>query len=141
VNKEVEGITVAKHQKATDVWRQTTPAFGAKVSFAEAYPTIEEATLEVDETSMGIATPIRTHHRNSKGGGLNEFVNCSNSLCYNGGVRIGTILYQMVREKQTDFESGPIKCQGYEGSPKGKKRLRDCLNFFKVRVRIKYKPA
>jgi len=30
-------------------------------------------------------------------------------------------------------------CQGYEGSPKGKKYYKKCLNQFKIKVSIKYK--
>lgn len=44
----------------------------------------------------------------------------------------------MVSKKQTDLETVAI-CQGYEGSPKGKRRYRSCINSFKVKVHITYK--
>jgi hypothetical protein len=44
----------------------------------------------------------------------------------------------MVRNKKNDYEISRT-CQGYEGSPKGKKRYRLCVNFFKIKVHINYK--
>jgi len=125
-------------QKASDVFANTNFLFATKGSFTEAFPTIEEARIEVEETDFG--RPLRTHHGNSQHGSISEFVNCSNSLCYNGGVSIGDVLRHMVREQLTEYESRS-SCRGYEGSPKGRKKYRDCLHGFRVKAWIKYKSA
>jgi len=68
------------------------------------------------------------------------FVDCSNAVCYRGGVAILPILRDMVREGKTESET-TRPCRGYEGSPKGRERVRDCLHGFTVRVHVVYKEA
>jgi len=69
---------------------------------------------------------------------LGEFVDCSNSLCYNGGIRVGSMRREAVDERKTEFD-GKAMCQGYEGSPSGRRRYRTCINHFEVRGKITYK--
>jgi hypothetical protein len=124
-------------QKASDVFADTNFAFATNGPFSEAFPTIEEARIEVEETDFG--EPLRTHHENSKHGGIGEFVDCSNPMCYNGGVNVADVLRHMVRENLTEYETGNQSCQGYEGSPKGRKKHRNCLHGFNVKAWITYK--
>jgi hypothetical protein len=123
-------------QKASDVFANTNFVFASKKGFSEAFPTIEEARIEVEEMS---SLEPQTHYRTSKDEGLGEFINCSNSLCYKGGVSVGEVLRHMVKENLTEYESKMKNCQGHEGSPKGKKYNRRCLHRFKVKAWIKYK--
>ncbi len=51
---------------------------------------------------------------------------------------MGEIIHAMVRDKKTDHEE-ERKCQGYEGSPKGRKRYRSCLHSFHIKAHIDYK--
>lgn len=128
-----------RHEKASDVFAKASYAFSRKVGFQEAFPTVEEVKVEVEETEYGQS--VLTHYHDSTIGTLGEYVNCTNPSCYNGGVRIGDILRQMVAKNLTEHESALIFCQGYEGSPKGRKRYRSCRHSFKVKARIKYKEA
>ena len=123
--------------KASDVFRETNYIFAKKVSFDEAFPEIEDLTVEVEEFGHGISgwgQKFIYRKQNFPG----ECINCSNPLCYNGGFSIGSILREMARNKQTELETEKM-CQGYEGSPKGRKRYRDCSNSFKIKISIKYK--
>ena len=85
-----------------------------------------------------LAEGVTPHHRNSKDG-ISEYVNCSNKLCYNGGVSVCDVLRHMVDAKLTEYESEVRICQGYEGSPKGRRRRNPCVHTFKVEARVKYK--
>ncbi len=124
-----------QRQKASDVFRDANFVFANKVPFEEAFSEIEDVSVEVEESGEGVSWQgKRTYGKAS----LGEHINCSNPICYNGGVSIGSILRGLVRNKQTQAEVTK-KCQGYEGSPKGKRKYRDCFNFFKIKVSVKYK--
>ena len=126
-------------QKASDVFRDTTFVFAKKAPFDEAFPEIEDLKVEITESGEGVSE--WSHKRiYTKKYFPGEYIDCSNSLCYNGGVSIGSILRGMVVSKQTTLEDSKL-CQGSEGSPKGRRIYRKCLNSFKIKVEIKYKDA
>ncbi|AKI97035.1 hypothetical protein [Kosmotoga pacifica] len=128
-----------RRQKASDVFRESKFLYSKKVSFEEAFPEIEDLTVEVEETGHGVSelNRKRTYRKQYFPG---EYIDCSNPLCYNGGFSIGSILREMVKKRQTELETLKL-CQGHEGSPKGRRIYRKCMNFFKVKVSIKYKEA
>ena len=76
---------------------------------------------------------IRAYDENT----LGEYIDCSNRLCYGGGFSIGQVLREMVDGKQTHRET-TRGCRGYEGSPKGRRRYRSCVNHWKITVDIEY---
>jgi hypothetical protein len=127
-----------KRQKASDIFREGNFAFTQKVSFDEAFPQIDKITVTVEEDGYGVGewNRRRTYSKER----LGEYIDCSNPTCYNGGFSIGSIIREMVREQKTEIETTK-RCQGYEGSPKGRRKYRDCINNFKIRVSIEYKPA
>ena len=125
-----------KRQKASDIFRETEPFFGRKVSFKEAFPEIKDIKVVCSQKGHGVSrySSKRTYTLGSMPG---QFVDCSNPICYNGGFSLGEILREMVWNKQTHFEVSRI-CRGYEGSPKGRRNYRDCLNFWDITVDIVY---
>jgi hypothetical protein len=122
-------------QKAQDVFNQSTHILGKKVSFAEAFPQIDDLEIEVEESEVWPVGERRFTRAYPPG----EYINCSNHLCYNGGVRVGSLLRQMVDARRTEGELTQ-SCQGYEGSPRGRRHYRSCMHRFRVRVRLTYKP-
>ena len=103
-----------KREKLTDRINKSEYVFSRKVdSFEEAYPTITSLRVEVTEEEIGLSSASRTWTFTEKN--FIHAVNCSNSMCYGGGVEIGWMIHDMARNKQTDHEE--IKrCEGYEGS-------------------------
>ncbi len=126
---------IKDRKKASDIFRETRSPFARKVEFEEAFPQIDTIIVEVEEEGEGVFAEInkQIYRKND----LGEFIDCSNSICYNGGFSIGQIIRQMVSEERTDLETSKI-CQGFEGSPKGRNRYRSCLNRFKIGVHINY---
>jgi len=126
-----------KRMKASDVFSQTDHLFGEKVTFEKAYPQVSSVRVEVTETGDGLDSPRTSVYTERT---LGEYIDCSNPRCYNGGFRIGSILSQMVygREEKQEFFEG---CQGYEGSPKGRRKYQPCTNYFKGTVAIKYRES
>ena len=121
--------------KAQDVFNQTNYVFSTKGKFEDVFPMIADITVTVKEDGYGVSPSFNTRTYTKAVG---EYVNCSNPSCYNGGVSVGSIIRDMVRSKSTHAEEHRI-CQGYEGSPKGRRRYRSCINFFNVTIDIKYK--
>jgi hypothetical protein len=125
-----------KHKKLSDVINDTNFVFKQKVNtFSEAYPTVNKLRVEVYE-SEGLsgeklnATMSETSFSHS--------VNCSNPVCYGGGVEVGNIIHEMVRKKLMEHEETK-DCRGYEGSPKGKKKYRSCLQTFRIKAHLEYR--
>jgi len=124
-------------EKLTDRINKTSYVFSRKVdSFEEAYPTIASLRVEVTESDLGFGRSPRTWPFTERN--FQHAVNCSNPMCYGGGVEIGWMIHDMARNKETDREESKM-CQGYEGSPKGRKRYRSCLHSFRIKVHVKYK--
>ena len=124
-----------KHLKASDVYKETKPAFTRRGTFEEVFPNIKEVSVIVEQAKYGRDSPVsRQYSKND----LSEYIDCTNPVCYNGGISIGNILRKMVNERQTHFEGGQL-CQGYEGSPKGRRKYNKCPVYFKIDINIKYK--
>lgn len=126
-----------KRLKASDIFKESKYVFVNKVSFEEAFPEIEDIIITVEESGKGFDN-LNNKHTYTKQNFPGEYIDCSNPLCYSEGFSLGKIIRNMVKEKKTELETLEI-CLGYEGSPKGKKYYRDCLNQFRVKISIKYK--
>ena len=104
-----------KRQKASDVFRETN-FFLAKKSRFQAFPQIATLSGTVEEDGDGVSERFGVR---SLGKDTGEYFDCSNPLCYN--------------KEDTRL------CEGYEGSPKGRRRYQDCMNSFRIKVDIKYR--
>ncbi len=127
---------VEPREKASDLFRNSEPAFDKKVPFEEAFPTLKDLKVEVQETSRGSEfqrPPGKTVYDRTNLPG--EYVDCKSRLCYGGGFSLGAILRKMIREKQIHLEDGPI-CWGQEG---GRKIYRHCMSSWDVKVDLVYK--
>jgi hypothetical protein len=124
-------------QKASEVFRNTDFLFATKTTFAKAFPTIKSVRVEVSQTKGMWEKELGAAVYDEKTVG--EFVDCRNTLCYNGGVSVGEMLREMVRDNKTEAEFSRL-CRGYEGSPKGRRKYRSCFNFFRVKVKTEYNP-
>ena len=139
-------------KKASDISHETNYLFSSKLSFNEVFPEIEDIFIEVKEfessvrktesdrdweKAMGSYSSYPRVHRYSKNHLPRENINCSNALCFNGGLSIGSLVRAMIGKKGT-FKEGKEHCQGYEGSPKGKRKYGDCSHQFEYKVAIKY---
>lgn len=94
---------------------------------------MKSAAIDVTEQSYSQEWPTHLTEQTAR-----PFVDCSNSLCYGGGVAIQPILSEMVAEGKTDSESRR-PCKGYEGSRRS--RVRDCVHSFTVKVQLDYQAA
>ena len=138
--------------KASDIYHETNDLFSDKVSFNRAIAETENIYIEVKEFESSLRKPENDNewekamgsyssypmvHRYSKNHLPGENINCSNALCFNGGFSIASILRTMISKKEK-FKEGKEHCKGYEGSPKGKRKYRDCTHQFEYKITIKY---
>lgn len=121
---------------------------GEPVAFEEAFPTLQDVTVECYEVGkgdnvqyvMGRDAPASYTYGPPRSfrssGGL---LRCSNPLCNRGGYEIDLDFHDMVQRKliQKEFIRG---CPGDEGSPKGRRPGRRCLNALHYRITLHYKP-
>jgi len=131
-----EGLPVTHHKKASEVFAESNFVFSRKVSFREAFPQLESARVEVEELPHG--NPAHSMKFTYDTDEIGEYIDCHNPLCYNGGFSLGKIIREMVAQRKTHLETHRL-CQGYEGSPKGRRKYRDCLHFFNIRVSLTYR--
>ena len=127
-----------KRQKASDVFRESEFLIAEKTSdFAKAFPDI--ATVKVQVTEEGhFPAYDRSRTRTYTQGEFGEYIDCSNPLCHNGGIRIGQQLRAMQWGRQPMLEE-MMFCQGKEGSPKGRRVYGPCMNSFKIKVEVSYR--
>jgi len=123
--------------KATDVFHQAKFLLGKTASFSKAFPEIADLRVEVEESGEGVRGKLG-HKVFTMSSLPGEYVDCSNPRCYNGGFHLGAILRSMVMTGKTELETTEF-CQGYEGSPKGRRKYRDCDNHFSVKVNLSFK--
>jgi hypothetical protein len=109
--------------------------FGTKVNFDEAFPTIEDITVEVKEAGYMLKRKSTSTYTKEY---LVPSFECNNISCKQGGVSIERVLREMVRNKQAEREE-IMSCKGHEGSPKGRRIGRACMNHFEITISINYK--
>ncbi len=126
-------MSSSRRDKLTDLLRNVDRPFAPRANtFAEAYPTIAHLSVEVSESVLGRPTGRQLHftEKNFRGA-----IDCRNPQCYGGGVEIGMLVHRMITNGQRE-QKFLEHCEGYEGSPKGQRRYRDCLTYFDITIQI-----
>ena len=131
-------MTVRRRQKASDVFRDAELLFGSKTSnFSKAFPEIKDIEVKVREEGRGLYSGSRTGTY-TRANFPGQYVDCSNTLCYNGGFSLGNLVHGMTYSRKQEEEWEHIFCQGHEGSPKGRRNYGPCPNSFNVKIKIVY---
>lgn len=124
-----------RRMKASEVAAQHPRWLATPTSdFSKAFPTIAEVRIDV----VSRFTPSGEEREYSTRSEPREFIDCTNPRCYNGGVPLGHMLRGMVEGRKTEEQWSP-PCQGYEGSPKGRRQTGPCDNHFTVKVTLRFK--
>lgn len=128
-----------ERQNASDLLRGSDLYFGHEVAFTEVFPQIANLRIQVDQVEAIWGQPRSPGpHVFSMDRQPGEVVDCQDPRCYGGGLQLGELLRDVVRQKRTELETSK-RCCGYEGSPKGQRRYRNCLTLFKVRIQLTYR--
>lgn len=101
-------------------------------SFREAFPSISELEVNVEETDMVETQRTMTYNIDSLPGGE---LRCSNDNCKNGGVYIDMVISDMVRQEKTNLETRE-RCKGHE--PVGRNESQSCPHTFNLDIEIGY---
>ena len=100
-----------------------------KATFAKAFPEIEQCIVEVQETGHGVSGWIQDDVGRYTNPG--EYINCSNPVCYSGGIKLGQPIRDMVRARETEKEGSKLY-QGSEGVSERAADLSEMHQFFQV---------
>lgn len=126
---------------AQDFVNDGSYVFGEATTFERAYLTIDTIRIEYTISFVGgfprddeqCGSFVITDKKY-----IGEFIGCRNSKCYGGGFQIGWILHDMVNTNTCE-KSGSINCCGHEGTPKGKKIYRKCMNKCDYKIVLTFK--
>jgi hypothetical protein len=66
-----------KREKAQDLFNKSTPFFGTKVPFRQAFPMIASISVEVTESDYGVHKERPRYYGETSVG---EYINCTNPL-------------------------------------------------------------
>ena len=120
-----------RKEKAGDIFKRSQLVFATQATFAEAFPSVAHAGIEVTETANGKSRTLRFTEVNAR-----EFVDCSNRACFGGGVSVGAVLREMIVSQSTEATQRHM-CRGYEGSRR--RRTGDCRHAFTVQASLEYR--
>ncbi len=113
-----------------------------ETSFEKAFPKLKAVFIESVEigkgTEFSIGAPWREKPQYGPKYRLNGgLIRCSNPLCNRGGYQVDFEVSDMCREKLISKEFRGA-CHGDEGSPKGRRQGRRCLNHLRYRITLEY---
>lgn len=77
---------------------------------------------------------LRIQHKDA----VREHVDCSNPLCYNGGISLGDLLREMARGRQDEF-IGTSFCTGQEGDPEEPGPHPSCSTRFEIEATLRFR--
>jgi len=121
---------------------KTTPWLARSTgNFGEAFPNVEAIDFTIDDNPWGWYN-VRGHRPlHFTSASATSFIPCPNDRCRRGGFDFGTFLRNHTcGAKITDVDQS-YPCNGDEGTPAGRRKGDPCMNSFKVKGTIKYKPG
>jgi hypothetical protein len=100
-----------------------------RVSFEEAFPSIEDVTIEIKQ---GIARGGWVKYSHLGVTEIGDFIPCDEASCSGGGLRLGDVLHRMIRDRE-EYVDAFVQCGGHYRS------RASCQNAFQYKVRIKFR--
>jgi len=121
---------------------KTTPWLANRTgNFGEAFPNVEAIDFTIDDNPWGWYNVRGQRPLHFTSASATSFIPCPNDRCRRGGFDFGTFLRNHTYgAKITDVDQS-YPCNGDEGTPAGRRKGDPCMNSFKVRGTIKYKPS
>lgn len=113
---------------------KSTPFFGHKTSFLQAYPQVKQLDLVVEAEPMGFGDSRSYHYSLDNPPG--QYCPCPNRHCTDGGFDMGLFINLLIDKKQTHGESQAQACIGHEKI--GRNNSRTCLYTFKAKAVLQY---
>jgi hypothetical protein len=113
--------------------------FGTQTDFLGAFPNVESVRVDLEESgNFPIGQSPHMRKRSLRNNEVGSSLRCSNPRCKQGGYSIEVIVSSMVAQRESAKEL-TVRCNGHEGSPKGRRRGDPCYNRIKGEVQITYK--
>jgi hypothetical protein len=113
--------------------KRSRPFIGTLTTLNKAHPSVVSATVAFRETDFGNDPHERWHDLAD-----DSRAACGNPRCQQGGYNFEPLLWGMVPDR-IESKTLSMHCGGHEGSPKGRRRGRDCDMSLEGTITIKYK--
>ena len=85
---------------------------GQPTTFQKEYPEVETCIVSVKHAGHGVEDWQKDFvSKHEKPG---EYINCRNPICVHGGLEIGFVIFDMVKNRITE-KTGSDLCRGSEG--------------------------
>ncbi len=120
--------------KEQDKYQEHVPFFGKLVPFEDAFPELNDVSVISEQT---YPTKLYNEKTTSHNGRTSNII-CKNPLCFNGRIELSSIIREMINNKEK-FKEIKTMCHGSEGSPKGRRIYRTCINFITIKITLEYK--
>lgn len=108
--------------------------FGTSTKFESEFPTIEDAIIRFTESDFGNDPKMGAWSLRSNG----PVMSCGNPRCQRGGYNFANEVHNMIYADVSEREIR-LSCNGDEGSPKGRKLGRECLQRLEGKITLKIK--
>ena len=120
----------------------TTPWLARRTgNFGEAFPNVEAIDFTIDDNPWGWYN-VRGHRPlHFTSASATSFISCPNDRCRRGGFDFGTFLRNHTYGSKITSVDQSYSCNGDEGTPAGRRKGDPCMNSFKVKGTIKYRPS
>lgn len=132
-------MTMRPRQKLSDVEAGRHYLFrGPPTTFEKSFPMVASLRVEIRAERIWGAAEHPTLYTERT---VPPLINCGNPRCYGGGLNLERVLrWDVVERRKTEYEA-QLSCEGYEGSPKGRRRTGSCDTTYRLAVAVTYKDS
>ena len=108
--------------------------FGSSDKFESEFPTIEDAVIRFTGSDFGNSPRTGVWSLRNNG----PVMSCGNPRCQRGGYNLAGEVHNMIYAGTNEREIR-LSCNGDEGSPKGRRPGRECLQRLEAKFTLKFK--
>jgi hypothetical protein len=110
--------------------------FGLSDRFEAEFPTIQDAIIRFTESDFGNSPKTGVWSLRNNG----PVMSCGNPSCQRGGYNLANEVHNMIYAGMSEREIR-LSCNGDEGSPKGRRLGRECLQRLEAKITLKFKAS
>lgn len=108
--------------------------FGMSSKFESEFPTIDDAIIRFTESDFGNSPKTGVWSLRNSG----PVMSCGNPRCQRGGYNLANEVQMMIYAGMSEREIR-LSCNGDEGSPKGRRPGRECMQRLEAKITLKLK--
>ena len=112
---------------------RSTGLFGSSSKFESEFPSLSDAVIQFTESDYGNSLKSGVWSLRNNG----PVMACGNPKCKRGGYNLASEVRNMIYANMSEREIR-LSCSGDEGSPKGRRVGRECMQRLKAKITLKF---